>query len=147
MKTSGFVGVASPEATGMPLAAPPLKPAPVPVSEGRMPEGAPSTQEALAPIPSVKAPARTLREETAQLESARRLLEASRASDALAALDAYDVRFLGGMLNEEAAVLRVEALLALGNVAQAHLVVSKFEARYPASSYGTRIRELVEQKK
>jgi hypothetical protein len=126
-------------------------PARVPTKEATVPV-APEAQEkprrtASESVEAAEAaPARTLREETARLEGVRRLLEASRAAEALTALDGYDARFASGLLAEEAAVLRVEALLAAGNIAGARRVVADFEARYPSSSYRARVHALIERK-
>jgi outer membrane protein assembly factor BamD (BamD/ComL family) len=63
---------------------------------------------------------------------------------ALATLDRYDAAFAPGVLAEEAAVLRVTALMAGGKRAQARRLAEDFARRYPTSSYGPRVRALVE---
>ena len=88
----------------------------------------------------------SLRDETAKLQAVRQLVDASQADRALAALDQYDASYGKGMLAEEAAVLRVEALLLAGNRTEARRSVELFERRHPTSSYLPRVRALVENK-
>ncbi len=134
------VAPATPMASSKPAA--PAAPVAPSAKEEPVPEDPPSGSVEVA----AKAPATKLREETAQLSTVRRLLETSHASEALAALDDYDARFPRGVLAEEAAVLRVEALLAAGNGAGARRAVADFERRYPASSYGPRVQALTDEK-
>jgi hypothetical protein len=102
-------------------------------------EGSRSTSAAPAPI----APS-SLRQEAALLASARESLAASHFDRALGSLDEYDARFASGALEEEAAVLRVEALLGGGHRDEARRVATDFERRHPASSYAPRMRARVD---
>ena len=100
-----------------------------------------SGSESAAPPPI---PPSSLRQEAALLESVRESLAASRFDRALASLDEYDARFASGALEEEGAVLRVEALLASGYRDEARRVTADFERRHPASSYAPRMRARVD---
>ena len=98
-----------------------------------------------APAPAEHAPPATaLHEEALLLESARAALAAGSTASAIAALDRYDARFSSGALAEEAAVLRVQALLAAHRPAEARQVTEDFARRRPASSYVPRMRALVD---
>ena len=147
--------VPEPPPTG---ATPPLSPLALPPAATR--EGgvtgspSPASLEAVAAPPAIGAgsvappapPSSSLRDEAALLESVRESLAASRAEDALGSLDAYDARFASGALEEEAAVLRVQALLARGRRDEARRISADFGRRHPASSYVRRMRSLVEAK-
>jgi hypothetical protein len=88
----------------------------------------------------------SLGDEVALLERARESLTASRPSDALASLDAYQARFPSGDLREEAVLLRVRALLAAGHAADARRLADDFARKNPASTYAPRIRALLDRK-
>jgi hypothetical protein len=144
-----------------PPSSPPAAPRPqAPVNPPRPTRGAPpASREALAASPSTEGEGRSssapaapapiapssLRQEAALLESVRESLAASRFDRALGSLDEYDARFAGGALEEEAAVLRVEALLAAGRRDEARRVVADFERGHPASSYAPRMRARVDR--
>jgi hypothetical protein len=114
--------------------------------EARAPEAtsvtsAPSTSavsSSTAPAP----PEASLRREAALLEAVRESLAGSQLDRALVLLDDYDARFATGVLSEESAVLRIEALVAAGRRAAADAKLTEFARRYPASSYGPRLRAL-----
>jgi hypothetical protein len=107
------------------------------------PAGTPggSSSESATPPPVLPS---SLRQEAALLESVRESLAASRFDRALASLDEYDARFASGALEEEGAVLRVEALLASGHRDEARRVTADFERRHPATSYAPRMRARVD---
>ncbi len=85
----------------------------------------------------------SLTEEVAALDRARAALAARDTSAALRALDAYGVRFVRGRLAEEEVVLRVQVLLARGDLAGAGAVASVFSKAHPRSPYVARLRALV----
>ena len=88
----------------------------------------------------------SLRAEALLLESVRESLATSEAGRALSLLDGYDAQFgPSGSLEEEAIVLRVEALIAVGRRDEAGRVASAFEHSHPGSSYASRLRSLVER--
>jgi len=62
---------------------------------------------------------------------------------ALGLLDEYARNYPQGRLQQEALVLRVQALLAAGKREQAALVARRFSAQHPASPYSRRLASLV----
>ena len=62
---------------------------------------------------------------------------------ALGALDDYQRSFPHGVLGQEAAVLRIEALVKGGNTAAAKALADRFLAANPQSPHAPRIRRLV----
>ncbi|MCL2448938.1 MAG: hypothetical protein FWD17_08330, partial [Polyangiaceae bacterium] len=76
-------------------------------------------------------------------ERARRALQASDAREALRQLDAYEARVASPRFAQEATVLRVEALMALGATDQARAVAESFLAGEPESTYSRRIRSIL----
>jgi hypothetical protein len=107
-------------------------------------EAAGATGSAVTPT-LAPASAMSLGKERALLESARESLAASQAVRALAMLDRYDAEFTSGQLAEDAAVLRIQALMATGNRAEAGRLAQIFGRRFPSSSYAPRVRALVEK--
>jgi len=95
---------------------------------------------------SAAAPASTLGEETQTLDSVRQALAAGQARNALAALDAYRAKWPQGALRAEAALLRVDALLRLGNRPAAEREAEALISASPSSRYATRARALLGQK-
>lgn len=85
----------------------------------------------------------TLAEETKALDRARHSLAVKRPAEALAALDGYRVTWPRGALRAEAALLRVEALLRLGNRASAEREANAIIAQAPGSRYATRAAALL----
>jgi len=88
----------------------------------------------------------SLRREASLLESIRESLATSHVESALASLDSYEEHFPSGALAEEAAVLRIEALLAAGRQAAAEEKIATFDRRYPGSSYGPRVHALARKR-
>jgi hypothetical protein len=103
-----------------------------------------------APVQSLHAPARpevasaasSLTEELSVLDRARAALAAGDARGALDALDAHDRRFEGGALGPEALVLRIEALAAHGDDAEAMARADAFLAADPGSLQARRVRSI-----
>jgi len=82
--------------------------------------------------------------ELAAIESARRKLREHDPAGALALLDDYDRRFPHPRVADEAAVLRVEVLFALGRDDEARRLGHDFVERRPGSIYRARVAQLVE---
>jgi outer membrane protein assembly factor BamD (BamD/ComL family) len=59
---------------------------------------------------------------------------------ALSALDEHDAAFPAGAYAEEAAVVRIEALVAAGDRPKAQRVADAFLRRFPESPYAQRVR-------
>jgi hypothetical protein len=152
---SATARVASPAPPPSALAAPraPEAPteqgAPVP-----LPTSAPSpssvTSVASAPhrVVPASAPAElpsgsTMREELAWLESARAALASGDAPRALSLLDRYGTQFPHPAMIPEAAVLRIEALVAAGDRPAAERAADSFLAQNPQSPYSSRVRSVV----
>jgi len=83
--------------------------------------------------------------EVAALDAARQALAAGNAGDALRRIGLYERDFPGGVLREEATVLRIEALLRRGDRAGARALATRFLAMAPSSTHATRIRSLLNE--
>lgn len=84
-----------------------------------------------------------LREEAAAIDAARELLTLGDAAGALVQLEAYQRRFAGGELREEALLLRIEALVRAGDRTTASAVARHFLKAYPASVHVDRVAALL----
>jgi hypothetical protein len=84
--------------------------------------------------------AASLAAELALVETARTALREGRPRDALAALEAHRSRFARGAFEEEAAVLRIEALAKAGESATASDLARSFLDKRPRSPYAPRVR-------
>lgn len=84
-----------------------------------------------------------LAEQVRLVDRARGLVAAGDASGALAAVDAYERRFVRGILAEEAALVRVEATQARGDHAEAASLARRFLAAYPASVHRSKVQWLL----
>jgi hypothetical protein len=116
------------------------------VDVGSLPRAPSARPTATLPTASARAAGSdtpSLSSELAALEDARASLNAGKARDALAKLDAYDREFPAGHLRDEATVLRVEALIRSGDPASAQALAESFLAASPSSPYGTRVRSLL----
>jgi hypothetical protein len=74
----------------------------------------------------------------ALIDSARAALAAKRPASTLAAVETYRRRFRGGHFEEEADVLEIQALVALGRRDEAKAKGERFIASHPASAYTRR---------
>ena len=92
---------------------------------------------------SVAQPAPSLAEEVAAIRSAKRALAAGDAAQALRELQAYQAHFPRGRLAQEAQVVRIEALLKLGNRAAANAAADRFLSAHPDSPYAARVHTLI----
>jgi hypothetical protein len=93
--------------------------------------------------PSHPRPPASLAEELRIIERAQEARTAGRPHDALAALDEYAMRFPRGALEDEAAVLRIEANAQMGAGRLAARLASQFLATHPHSPYEARVRRVV----
>lgn len=82
--------------------------------------------------------------EVRSLDAARSALASNDAHGALAALDDYDRRFTAPRLAPEAALLRVELLVALGRRAEARDLGERWLARDPSGAHAERLRALLD---
>jgi hypothetical protein len=89
------------------------------------------------------APDPTLAEETDSLDRARTALAEKQPLRALAILDDYDQVLRGHRLNEEATLLRIEALEKDGKVGAARALAARFAQRSPNSPLVDRAVSLV----
>jgi hypothetical protein len=87
----------------------------------------------------------TVREEIALVEKARESLRRGDPSGCLTSLDTRQRSVRGGVLHPEAAILRIEALRALGQRDLATREAVRFFNAYPDSPLLERIRDLLEQ--
>ena len=81
--------------------------------------------------------------EVASLDRARAALASGDARESLTRLSAHDAAFPTGALQPEAVVLRVRALIALGERGRAAQVANHFIAVHPESAQAGRLRALI----
>jgi len=119
--------------------------APVTLGGRSLPEPASRTSP-LRPAGAHAAPspaAASTEDELARLREARLAIVHGNAGPALSALAAHAREFPHGAFQEEAAALRVEALVAAGRFDDARRAADAFDAAYPRSPYGPRVRQSV----
>ncbi|WP_437722113.1 hypothetical protein [Sorangium sp. So ce861] len=145
-----------PAASAPPVApvSPPSEPearAPVPLQASALPSPAPapiaSPPRSKSAAPRARSapvtPTDTLGEQVAMIDHARDALGAGDAAGCLSELDAYDRRFPRSAMGEEATVLRIEALLRLGDRARAADLGQRFLASRPTSPHAAGVRALL----
>ena len=140
--------LASPERTAPAADAPgeAVAPAAVPTGAEGRPAGA-GAGTGTGTGASATAPegrASTLAGETALIDAARAALNGGKPSRALALLDQHGQEFAGGVLAQEAEILRVHALFARGDRASAADHARRFLARNPNSPHAERLRRIAE---
>jgi hypothetical protein len=81
-----------------------------------------------------------LRPETEALRLAQQALRDKAPLQALKLLDAQDLRFRGGLLNQERAAMRVLALCQAGRIDEARVHATRFEQLWPRSALLGRVR-------
>jgi len=96
----------------------------------------------VAPEPTASATS-SMPSELAALQQARAALGAGDPARALSMLDAYGARFPHGAMTQEAAVLRIEALVRAGDRPAAQRAADAYRRAYPQSPYLDRIRSLL----
>lgn len=102
-----------------------------------------TTSSLPAPALGSRASDGSIREEIATIDLVRQMLRENNASSALTELDRYRSRWPSGVFSMEATVLRVEALLGLGDRAAAeHAATSVIDAQ-PNSRHAARLRALL----
>jgi hypothetical protein len=87
----------------------------------------------------------TLALEIARIDAARRFLASARPKPALAALQEYQRDFPGGVLRQEADVLRIEAHGKAGERRRARSLASQFLADHPESPHAARVHDLLDE--
>jgi len=107
------------------------------------PAAAPAAASAAPAVPAIDA--RRLVAEVAVLDRARAALRRGDAAGAAAALDEHARAFADGALLAEAELLRIEALAAAGDAAQARRRARDFLSRFPQSPLAKRLRSLVDR--
>jgi hypothetical protein len=111
----------------------PLLPAPPPVAKN---------VRATAALSSRSSPAELVAQ-VAALDRARAALHAGRPGESVALLDGFDRSYPGSRLGPEAIVVRVSALLALGQRTQATGLVQSYCRKGGPGAYGPRLMKLV----
>ncbi|MFO0737447.1 MAG: hypothetical protein U0270_16265 [Labilithrix sp.] len=96
------------------------------------------------PAPAASA-ASGLGAEIKALDAVRASMSAGDASGALAALDAYDRSFPRGTLQQEAVLLRIDALMRAGRTDEARKLGHAFLAEHPSTPHRKRILTLLRE--
>ena len=125
---------------------PPADPGPDPPQKDVATRGAPAAADRPGPSnapPPVASSKSTLSAEVAALDRARKALAGGNSGGAMTELDRYRRDFPKGLLGAEATVLRVRALLAQGQRAQAESLGRRVIARNPKGFYAKQIRALI----
>jgi outer membrane protein assembly factor BamD (BamD/ComL family) len=86
-----------------------------------------------------------LSEEVKALDAVRRALVLGDHEAALQSLENYVVEFPGGILNQEARVLKIEALLGMGREKEARGLAERFLEQAPDDPQADRVRRLLRQ--
>ncbi|WP_437653497.1 hypothetical protein [Sorangium sp. So ce1182] len=129
----------------------PVTSAPLPLQTSALPGPAPATvaspPRSTSAAPRARSapvePADALREQVAIIDRARDALGTGDAAGCLSELDAYDRRFPRSAMGEEATVLRIEALIRLGDRARAADLGQRFLASRPTSPHAAGVRALL----
>ena len=142
LKGALLAGAGAAVALTLTLRSAPPSPAPARTS-------APTSAPASAPQPSATntttPAARSLADEVARLDGARRALSAHEPDVALGTLDAYRANHPQGTLAPEALRLRVEAWLAKGDSRRARALAHEFLRAYPQSPHAATLRRIAER--
>jgi hypothetical protein len=94
-----------------------------------------TAKSASPPAPRPHADSRSVRDQVALLDRARLSLSRGAPERALAALSTYRSRYPQGVLREEASVLHIETLRALGDREKEQAEVRRFNRRFPRSAH------------
>ncbi|HEU5074689.1 MAG TPA: hypothetical protein VFU02_10955 [Polyangiaceae bacterium] len=84
-----------------------------------------------------------LAREVRQIDSARQALESRNADGALAALDTYERSKVVGVLDREALLLKIEALIQKQDLGGAKALARHYVERYPTDTHAPRLRALL----
>lgn len=96
-----------------------------------------------AQTPPDSSASRALGAEAARIDAARRALERGDPRRALTELDWYERSRSVGVLDREAALLRIQALVRLGDKSRAVELARGYLAEHPEDAYAARLRELI----
>jgi outer membrane protein assembly factor BamD (BamD/ComL family) len=113
------------------------------------PAAAPVVAVAATPAAASSAPVEThaslqLGDQVESVDRARAALAAGDPALARRLVDDYDARFGSGILSQEAAVIRIEALAKSGDAAAASALAASFLQAHPTSPHAARIRRLTQ---
>lgn len=122
-----------------PVVAPSAEPAPAPAAPGTTGAVAPDVQDAIV----VPAAPPSLSHELQALERARAALRGGDGRAALRLLDADDEGAGFTRLADEATLLRIEALYAVGELAESRRLAEEFTTQNPDSHLGDRARSFI----
>ncbi len=154
LKGALLVGAGAAVALTLTLRSPSRSPSPSPESASTAaspnepasaPEPPPSQAPSASATDSANPTARSLADEVARLDSARRALAARKPESALSTLDAYHTRHPRGTLAPEALRLRVEVWLAKGDLKRARALAREFLRSYPQSPHAATLRRIAER--
>lgn len=137
-----LVTPAPPKIEEAPSAEPPKTEAPPSVS---LRAKASASVVASATPPPATSAASGLGAEIKALDAVRSSMSAGDASGALAALDAYDRSFPRGTLQQEAVLLRIDALMRAGRTDEARKLGHAFLAEHPSTPHRKRILTLLRE--
>ncbi|HSY24433.1 MAG TPA: outer membrane protein assembly factor BamD [Polyangiaceae bacterium] len=139
--------VAAPQATDSSLPPPPVDAPPVAQALAVPAAGAPGTTRTKKESAAATAPRGAqdadFAEQVRLVDRARALVAAGDASGALGTIDAYERRFPHGILAEEAALVRIQAMQARGDRAEAGSLARRFLAQYPESVHRSKVQWLL----
>jgi hypothetical protein len=85
----------------------------------------------------------SLSDQLAIIDTAREEVRSNRSGEALSTLDRYAKSYPRGAFGPEAMLVRIEALLALGQRPEAVRLAHQFLERAPSSPYARRVRSLI----
>jgi hypothetical protein len=122
--------------------APTAGPGAAPAAAATAPGATPAPAAANAAPAAAPGGAVSIAEEVALVDRARHALRQGRAGEAFDTLSLHQSRWPNGVLATEVRVLRVEALLRMGQRASAQRDARAFIAVQPNSRYAARLREL-----
>jgi hypothetical protein len=117
--------------------------APTPSATADVPREEPSAAPSAEGVALPKAAMASLAEEMAALDAAHAALAAGDAPRALRAAEEYDRRFPEGMLAPDVMVVRIEALVRVGDRAGAERLGWAFIGAHPTSTHAARVRALL----
>jgi len=115
--------------------------------EEKKPTRAPASRRSGERTPPAPPTDQSVGSEVGLLDEVRRALSSGDTKTALSTLDRHSERFRVGVLQPEAAALRIQALVAAGNHAQAEAQAERFLSQYPDSPHARRVRALLAKAK
>lgn len=109
------------------------------------PRSVPAAPAARAAVGTLPDQASALAHEVARIDEARVALRGGDAPRTLAALTRYDEERQTGVLDREAAVLRIEALRLDGKAREAEVHARRYLERFPSDAHSASLRELLRE--